>query len=125
MLGLLQQIYNLLLATYSTIPSRPPTYTASTAHTGLTGGGNFSVPSTTIALKLEVTQLPAVYGQIDGFPQTHIDIGWITPTTLYGPEAGIRVTRTTQVIQLPEATTGVDWSLPPGEEMTITELEAG
>jgi len=72
-----------------------------------------------------VTTLPAVYGVEAGTPLTYFDIGWVSPVTAEGVEAGIRITRQTQAIPLPEATTSLDYSLQPGEVVTITELQAG
>ena len=123
--GMLSQILALTQAIYSIIPVRVPTYVAGTPTGGLTGNGTVSIASTTIAVQAIVTTLPAVYGQISGSPDTFIDIGWVTPVTAYGPEAGYKLSRTEQVIALPEATTSLDYSLPPGEVISITQLQAG
>ena len=121
----LSQIWALLQELYTIIPVRVPNYAAGTAHAGLTGQGNVSLASTTIAVKVEITQLPAVYGQVDGSPQTYLDVGWVTPANNEGIEAGMRLTRSTQVLPLPEATSSLDYTLPPGETVTVTELQAG
>jgi hypothetical protein len=121
----LQQILSLLETIYSTLPVRVPTYVAGTAHAGLTGGGTIVLAATTIAVQAAVTTLPAVYGVEAGTPLTYFDIGWVSPVTAEGVEAGIRITRQTQAIPLPEATTSLDYSLQPGEVVTITELQAG
>jgi hypothetical protein len=121
----LQQILGLVQQIYSMIPVRVPNYAAGTAHSGLTGGGNITLDATTIAVLVTVTQLPDVYSEIAGFPNTYIGIGWITPANNEGPGAGIAISRTSQTIQLPEATSSLDYSLPSGETITVTELQAG
>lgn len=121
----LNNIYSLLLRVYSTLQVRAPTYVASTVHAGLTGGVNFTVPATTLALQIEFTSLPISYGEEVGFPNRYYGLGEITPATAYGPEAAIRLTRTTQVVELPQATTSVDCWFPGGGVATVTELEAG
>lgn len=121
----LNQIYALLETVYSLIPVRVPNYAAGTVHSGLSGNGNISLDSTTIAVKVEITQLPDVYGQVDGSPQTYLEVGWVSPANNEGVESGVRLSRSTQVIPLPEATSSLDYSLPPGETVDVSELQAG
>lgn len=121
----LDQIYSLLLTTYSTVPVRTPNYAAGTAHSGLSGNGTIGLDATTTAVLLVVDTLPAVYTVIDGTPLTYLDIGWVTPVTNQGPEAGIEVTRATQVIPLPAASISLDYTFPPGQSVTVTELQPG
>jgi len=121
----LDQIYALVQVLYSLIPVRVPNYAAGTAHTGLTGQGNISLESTTIAVKVQITELPDVYGVIDGSPLTYLEAGWITPTNNQGVSEGMRISRSTQTFELPAATSALDYTLQPGEEVTITELQAG
>lgn len=121
----LDQILGLVSTIYSIIPVRVPNYAALTDHSGLTGQDTISLGDGTIAIRVVVDTLPAVYGQIDSLPDTFFDIGWVTPITNEGPEAGIRLSRTTQIIPLPEASSGISYSFEPGESVTITELLAG
>jgi hypothetical protein len=107
------------------IPFRVPTYVLGVSTPGLSGGGNLVLQSTTIAIQVQITTLPPAYGEVFGSPNTYLDFGWITPATSEGPEAGIRITRSTQVFPLPEATLSVDYSLPAGALITIGELQAG
>src|SRR5262249_13109701 len=70
----LNQIYALVQEIYSIIPVRVPNYAAGAAHAGLTGQGNISLDPTTIALKIEITQLPASYGVKDAFPDRYFGV---------------------------------------------------
>lgn len=124
-LATLQAVQQLLQEVYSIIPARTPNYAALTAHAGLSGNGSITLGATTIAVQTNVTNMPAVYTQIGGTPFTYIGIGWITPVTNEGPQAGIEITRGLQVIPLPDATIAIDYTLPPGEVLQITELLAG
>ena len=121
----LKQILSLLQTTYSTMPVRVPNYAAGLSHAGLSGLGTVSLASTTIAIRVTATTLPRVYGELQSLPLTYFDIGWVTPVTNEGPEAGIQLTRATQIVPLPEATSSIDYSLPPGAVITIDELQAG
>lgn len=126
--AIIQRLDNLAYLTeliWSNLPVRIPNYVAGTAHAGLSGNGAQAVASTCVAVRIETTTLPAVYGAVAGNPNTLIDIGWITPTTAEGTEAGVQLTRQVQVIPLPEASTSVAYSLQPGQVITITELQAG
>lgn len=121
----LDQIYGLVQNLYSIIPVRVPNYAAGAAHSGLSDGGTLALASTTIALRVVFDTLPVAYGEVIGVPNTFIDIGWISPVTNEGVEAGVRVTRSTQVIALPEASSAIDYTFPSGASVTITELQAG
>ena len=121
----LDQIYRLLLNTYSIVPVQPHTYAVGASHGGLTGGGTQSLDSHTTAIQVTIDTFPDVYGTIAGTPTTYIDVGWITPVTAQGATAGLRVSRGSQVFVLPEATESVDYTFQPGESVTITELQPG
>lgn len=125
LLAMIQQVLDQLAFLETLIPVRVPNYAAGTAHSGLSDGGTLSLDSTTIALKVNVDTLPSNYGEVVGTPNTYIDIGWITPSTNEGVQAGIRLSRLTQVVPLPEATSAIDYTFPGGESVTITELQAG
>lgn len=121
----LRQIEQLLSQIYSIIPVRVPNYAAGTTHTGLTGNGTQTLDPTTIAVKLTVTTLPPAYGQVISEPDWYTGIGFITPVNNEGPESGFRLTRTTQIVPLPDATSSLDYSFPPGEVVDVQELQAG
>lgn len=121
----LQQILGIVSAIYSIVPIRPSAYVAATAHAGLTGNGSVSLAPTTIAVQVDFTTLPTVHGQVAGTPITILDLGWISPVTAYGAEAGIRLSRQIQTVPLPDAVSAVDYTLPPGAVATITELQSG
>jgi len=121
----LDQIFGLLQNVYSIIPVRPSVYAVGTAHAGLTGGGTLSLASSTTALLVVINTLPAAYGLVVGTPDTYIDVGWLTPINNAGPTAGLRISRASETFELPDATDAVDYSLPPGESITITELQPG
>lgn len=125
MIQLLRQILALNQLIYEDLPVRIPSYAGSTAHTGLSGNGTQSIGSSTVGVKVDVTTLPPAYGLVVGSPNTYLDLGWITPVTNEGPEAGTRITRTSQVFPLPDATNAVDYALPAGAVITVTELLAG
>jgi hypothetical protein len=121
----LDQIYGLLTTIYSMIPEPVTTYVAGTVHSGLSGGANLSLDVNTIAILVVIDTLPSNYGLVVGFPNTYFNVGWLTPTNDEGPTAGIRISRATETFELPQATSAVDYSLPAGQIITITELQAG
>lgn len=121
----LNQILGMVQEIYSIIPVRVPNYAAGAAHTGLSGGGTLAIADTTIAIKVEITTLPVAFGEIFGTPDTYLDVGWLTPVNNEGPTAGVRISRSAQTFALPEATSAIDYSLPPGEIISISELQAG
>ena len=121
----LTAIMNLLQTIYSLIPARVPNYVAATSHTSLSGRGAIGLASTTIAVRVVFSTLGYVTTEVLAQPPTYLDLGWITPETNQGPEGGYRLTRTTEVVALPEATSIINYSLPSGATATITELQAG
>lgn len=125
LLAMLQQILNELTLLETLIPARPPNYAAATSHAGLSGDGTISLAATTIAVRLTFTTTPTYIGSIAGTPTTRLGLGWISPVTNEGGEAGIPVTRSTQVFPLPEATSSLDYTFTPGAVVTIDELLAG
>lgn len=125
LLAMIQQILDQLQFLESIIPARAPTYAERSTTTGLSDTGNFTVADDVIAVKIALTTIPAYIGKLDGLPITYFGVGWVTPTTDSGPQAGIPISRATQVFPLPEATTGLDYALSPGVVISITELLAG
>lgn len=125
LLAILEQVKDDVQFILSIIPVRVPNYAAGTSHSGLSDGGALSLESTTIALKVVFDTLPISFGEVIGTPNTFIDIGFVTPLTNQGVEAGIRLSRQTQVIPLPEASSGINYTFPSGASVTITELQAG
>lgn len=125
LLAMIQQVLDELMTLESLIPARVPNYAAGTAHSGLSGGGSLTLDSTTIAVKVVFDSLPPNYGLVPGVPNTYFEIGWVSPDTNEGVQAGIRLTRQTQVIPLPEASSGIEYSFATRSSVTITELQAG
>jgi hypothetical protein len=125
LLAMIQEVLDKLNFIEAIIPVRAPTYAERATTTGLSGDGTYTVAADVIALKVVFTSTPSYVSEISGTPETFLGLGWVTPSTDSGPEAGIRVTRTTQVFPLPEACTGFDYALVPGAVISITELLAG
>lgn len=121
----LNQILMVVNEIYSIIPVRIPNYVAGTVHSGLSGGGSLTLAASTIAVLVTITTLPVAYGEVIGNPDTYLDVGWLTPVNNEGPTAGVRISRASQTFSLPEATSSLDYSLPPTEVISITELQAG
>jgi hypothetical protein len=122
---MLQQILNELTLLETLIPARPPNYAAGTSHSGLSGSGSVSLQTTTIAVRLTFTTVPGYVSGVSGTPETLLGLGWISPVTNEGVEAGIRISRATQVFPLPEATSSVDYTFASGAVATLDELQAG
>jgi hypothetical protein len=121
----LAQILNWVQLIYSTIPIRAPNYASGTTHAALSLNGTISLNPTTIAVQLTFTTIPGNIGSEFGMPVTYFGLGWITPVTNEGAEAGLEVTRSVQVIELPAATSALDYTFTPGAVVTVAELQAG
>lgn len=121
----LAQILGLLGQIYSLIPVRTPNYAAGTTHTGLSGDGTIALAATTTAVKVTITSVGAGYGLISGTPATYLSSGWLTPVTNQGPEAGLRISRSPMVLEVPAATSSLDYTLPLGQVIDVQELQPG
>lgn len=120
-----QQILSLLMQIWEALPVRVPSYAAGVAYTGLSGSGSQALTSTCIAIRIDVTTIPTIIGVDSGEPDYYFDMGFISPLTNEGPEAGVRLTYATQVIPLGDAVVAADYTLLNGTIVTITELQAG
>ena len=125
LLSMLNEILRQVQEIYSIIPVRVPNYAAGTAHSGLSGGGNLTLDPTTIAVKVVFDTLPPNYGLVVGTPDTYLELGWLSPVTNEGVTAGLRLSRQAQVVEMPEATSALDYSFASSASVTITELQAG
>jgi hypothetical protein len=121
----LSQLEGLLLSIYQSLPTPITSLSAGTAHAGLTDNGSFSIAGTTIAVRIDVTTLPAYLGVALGDPLFHFDLGYITAAGAEGPYASERVTFSQQVFWLPAVSATIHYSLAPGAVVTITELSRG
>lgn len=117
-------IIDLLDTVLASIPVRAAGYVAGSAHSSLSGNGSISIASSAIAVQVSFTSLPSSYGEQLGSPNTYFDIGFVSFASMEGPLSGIRLSRSVQVISVPEAVSAVDYTFPPGAVVTITELEA-
>jgi hypothetical protein len=102
----------------------PFAYVEGAAHTGLTGDGSISVFGL-IGAALELTDVPQNASAVDGDPDTVFGCGWINWGNTDGVTPREFIAATTQLSLPPLAGqfTQLHYSLPPGAELTITELE--
>jgi len=119
--GLMRQILDMV--TLVQRQAVPFAYVAGTAHSGLSGGGSFSIQGL-LGVKINVTTLPASYGRAGTSPTEYFDLGFVTFGTSDGWPTAVRVERATQLV-LParcSVYTDFEYDLAPGVVATITEL---
>lgn len=98
-------------------------YVAGASHAGLTGSGALSV-SGLLGCKVDMTTIPASYGQSVGTPVEHFDLGFVTFGSPDGYPSSMRLEHQPTLF-LPArcgAYTDLAYSLSPGVVATITEL---
>lgn len=122
----LDQILGMLTSVFQSLPSPLTSYAEGDVHTGLSGHGTVTLATPgAIAVKAVITTLPSYLGELAGTPVTVFDAGFITPVTTEGPVGAQRLTWTTQVFLLPQLSSAVDYTLPGGLVLELTELTAG
>jgi len=101
----------------------PFAYVYGANHTALSGHGSFAV-SALIGVSVDVTTLPASYGQRDGSPVELFDIGYVTLGTADGYETSRRIDHDGALVLPPAAGafTSVGYTLSPGVVVSIREL---
>lgn len=103
--------------------SVPFGYVAGATHAGLTGAGALSV-SGLLGCKVDMTTIPASYGQSVGTPVEHFDLGFVTFGSPDGYPSSMRLEHQPTLF-LPArcgAYTNLAYTLAPGVVATITEL---
>lgn len=100
----------------------PFAYIASTAHTGLTGNGQFTVQGI-LGLAVTLTTTPGRLGQVSGDPTSIFEAGWINVGTVdgWGPREFIS-SSPFLLRPIPGDITRVGYSIPADVVVTITEL---
>jgi hypothetical protein len=93
-------------------------------HTGLSGNNHITLAAPIIGLRVNLTTIPASYGQAAGDPVEHFDLGFVHLGN--GDEwFGSRRLETAVTLWLPRwagAADRIGYSLAPGVISTITEL---
>lgn len=124
-LALLQQVFDLEQAIYTSLPTAIRSYAESTVHP-ISGTGAIGVQGATLAVKFIGTSLPiGRLDQVGANPSQLLDMGFLTPITVEGPIASARLTMTPQLLLLPALTQSVGFFLAPAVQGTLTELLRG
>jgi len=120
-----QQIQTQILQMVTLIQRQlvPFAYVASTVHAGLANQGSFAIADR-IGVAVNLTTIPASYGEIVAEPTYHVDMGWLSILTADGFIEEVRITRQTQVWmpRLFGEAVLLGYSLNPGVVATLTEL---
>lgn len=122
----LDQIMQLLVSVFQSLPSAPSSYSDGTAHTGLSGNGTVTLAADVLAVRVNITTDPANLGTSSGTPTPLFDRGFIVPIVNAAPiRADTRLIYNPQMFPLPALTEQIGYSLHPGVVATITELLRG
>ena len=121
----LNQILNLLNFLLTQIPSPPNSYADATSHAGLSGNGSFALADDAIAVRVDLTTIPARAGEIIGDPNRLFDVGFVTTITAEAPQLTERIVYASQLILLPQLTEAIGFSIPADVVATITEVVRG
>lgn len=123
--GELQQILQYVQAIHAGIPASLTSFAESTVHTGLSGSFNLVLGAATIAVKMQLTTIPARVGQESGQPTFYFDVGYITFSTTEGPYPSQRIEHQGEIFTKPPLGKFFYWNLTAGVVATMTELTAG
>jgi hypothetical protein len=122
----LNQILGLITSIYQSLPTRLTSYAEGASHAGLSGSGTVTLASSSaIAIRVNLTTVPAYLGRTSGTPTLLFDAGWITPVTSEGPVSGLPIEWVTQLVPLDPLTVSVDYTLAAGVIASFLELTAG
>ena len=97
-------------------------YTETNTHANLTGNGSFALLSTTIAVKIVLTTIPAHVADVLGDPTRYLDVGYFTPAGVEGAYATWALNFQTQVFSCPPLTNSIHYSVPTDCRASVIEL---
>lgn len=121
----LQNIYSLVNQIWQSLPTPLNSYADSTAHAGLVNAGQFALGSGTIGVRAHFQSLPASFGGNMGNPPLAYRAGRITASANTEPLQDFLIQFDQQVFALPRLTTEINYTLPVGVVLTLTELTRG
>lgn len=123
--AMLQELLALVRSLFQGAPAPLNSFAESTIHSGLTGSGSVATSSGTIAVKLELTTIPASLGEAAGDPIEYFDAGFFTTSAAEGAYSSHRIEHSPQLFILGDLVDALHWTLAPGVVLKITELTAG
>lgn len=122
----IDQMYQLLQAIYSGLPSAPNSFSESTVHSGLTASGSFSLGTgPVLAIRVELTTIPTSVGLLVGNPNRYFNAGVITTSAAEGAYRSHEITLSPQIFLLGELVDQIHYTLTPNVVATVTELTRG
>jgi hypothetical protein len=121
----LNAIMGMVTSIYQSLPTPIVSLSDGTAHTGLTGAGTVTFAGDPLAVRVELTTIPASLGRDLASPAFLFDAGYLVPVIAGDPLREMRIVYQTQQVWLRALTDQVGYKLAPGVVATITELLRG
>lgn len=119
----LQVILNIVSNLYTAPAGAPSTsWTAGTAHTGISGTGSFNIAKGVTAIRAQFTTIPSAIRATPGTPTFYWDLGFVTPLAMTYPLRSLRTVFSTQDMPLPIQSDAVAYTFPEGVVVTLIEL---
>jgi hypothetical protein len=99
------------------------TYSTLLAHPGLTDNGFLNLQPGTAAIRVTIQAFPPDVSVDPGTPEYFFNVGFITINDIQGFVKSARLVFEFQTYKLPSSRTGLGWTLRPGAQIMIEELQ--
>lgn len=121
-LGVEQNIYNLVQQLQTGGLPRLPLYQDSTVHAGLSGAGTITLQTKAVAFRVDVTSNITNWPHNIQVPTYYFSMGFVTSYALTSPIKGWRLVYQSQDFPLAAECDQIGYTLPAGITVNITEL---